>query len=89
MSPKPILVAYVGVKGWTAEEVHQNFTVLSQRTYGNALSQDYHIILSPDVESNNTRYQVFYDKDFNETSYEELKALIQESLHKLAVPTLI
>lgn len=88
MTPKPIVVIYylpnifIG-KGGREISVYEMNEIMKD------LLPDYHTLAVPSNQSadgscEDIRLQVFYEKDFTPTKYEELKKMIMDSLPKKA-----
>jgi len=76
--PKPILVVNYCVDGLSWEMIVKNFKALRKVVEDSGMNEEYYSFFLP-VQSD-SHIQVFYDKDFKEASYEELK---EEILHKI------
>ena len=73
---KPILVITIS-KG----ESKQSATDI-QRIVKKTVDNEYHVIVvSVDIEQA-PKFEVFYEKDFNEVKYEEFKSIIINKLNK-------
>lgn len=44
------------------------------------MDKEYHILTVNSPEVNDIQFEVFYEKDFNEVKYEELKEIIRNSI---------
>lgn len=58
---------------------------LQLESLANALEEikkEYFVLLSDSGGGDNTKIQVFYEKDFDEVKYEELKSIIENSTKK-------
>jgi hypothetical protein len=75
-TPKPICVIYFDqVTGLDRNRVQEYF---------DEKWNDYHVLVVPSHDMEEVmELEVFYDKDFKETDYETLKALIMDELKKL------
>lgn len=73
---KPICVIKVDDSVTTISSLREVNQVLQEKM------PDYHVFALPqtDREKEGFEFQVFYDKDFTETNYEQLKGLINSSL---------
>lgn len=80
MGAKPIFIV-----GLPKVEGEDNQDLLERMRYTHdaaALTMtDYHVIIHP-IEGNEMKFQVFYEKDFNEVKYEELKSIILAAVNK-------
>ncbi len=48
------------------------------------LEKDYYVLVYPvdDNQNNGIRFNCFYEKDFSETNYEELKEFVKQQIEK-------
>jgi hypothetical protein len=60
---------------------NQKFYDIYYRNLQKLLSEDYYCILYAH-DHNTPHFQVFYEKDFNEVKYEELKQLVNDLIIK-------
>jgi len=79
--PKPILVVNYHAENLPTEAVVQNIKQLRRVLEQSGATEEYYAFVLP--VSGDSNIQVFYDKDFDETSYEELKQIIQDKLDTL------
>lgn len=78
---KPILVINYCVDGLTTERMVRNIKELQETLRNTEIHEHYFVFMLP-VKSD-SHVQVFYDKDFNETQYEELKDMITKKIEGL------
>jgi hypothetical protein len=71
--PKPILI--IGVP--SSIDLKEYIADLRE----SEIKEDYYIIIYT-TNDNEFTFQVFYEKDFNEVKYEELKRIISDKAHK-------
>ena len=79
METKPICVIKVDNRGNEFEEIYKIQQQMTDKF------PDYHVLVLPFTQVNQDDYepiqlQVFYEKDFTEVKYQELKSIIEESL---------
>ena len=72
-SPKPIVTVALP-SNVNLEELHN-----IKGRIGNQLT-DYHVLVYQSFSSKEVEIKVFYEKDFNEVKYEELKQIIKDSV---------
>ena len=74
--PKPIFI--IGIPDWdcNSDDVRQPIESILTK-----LADDYHILIYPG-NNNNFEFNCFFEKDFNEIKFNELKQLILDSLKK-------
>lgn len=75
-NPKPILVVSLPYTASIAN--HQN---VNESLYERGIGDDYHILVIISKKEE-TIIEVFYEKDFNEVKFEELKEIVENSLKK-------
>ena len=75
-SPKPILVISLPYSASIAD--HQE---ARNNLYKKEIKDDYHILVIVSSKEE-TIIEVFYEKDFNEVKFEELKEIVKNSLKK-------
>ena len=78
-TPKPILVVYFDTKGATAARVNEILTSLS--AHFKPMEKEYHVLILPSLQE--TKVEVFYEKDFQKKSVDEMKELIENKLSEL------
>ena len=74
--PKPIVV--ITIPALTKEkgkEIYENKRILD-------LKEEYHVFIlgCPPAPNKQVTWEVFYEKDFNEVKYEELKKIIKDKV---------
>jgi hypothetical protein len=52
----------------------------SQKSLEDKIGEDYYCLAYVDSNLKEPKFQVFYEKDFNEVKYEELKKIIEDAL---------
>lgn len=86
---KPICLITIDSQIATSGNANGWETCASLRELYESRMPDYHIFVVPnfitDVPIPPLHIQVFYEKDFTEIQYEELKKMIENSLNKLKV----
>lgn len=75
MNIKPILVVYYSIEGLSKDFIIKNITEISKKI------EDYHVFCLP--TKNESTIEVFYDKDIDEKSFEELKEKILKDIKNL------
>lgn len=75
---KPILVIGVPSKV-SGEEFREVKNRLSEYK---ELQEDYHVLIYTNHIIDETKFEVFYEKDFNEVKYKELKAIIEKAVNR-------
>jgi predicted RNase H-like nuclease (RuvC/YqgF family) len=75
---KPILVINYCVEGMQMDFVVKNLHELQKAINESSANDEYYTFLLPVTTDSNI--QVFYDKDFNETHYLELKDMIESKM---------
>lgn len=78
---KPILVVNYCIEGLTPEATVNNLKSLQETLRKTEIHDDYFVFMLP--VKTDSHVQVFYDKDFDETSYSELKLLIETKLDNI------
>lgn len=78
---KPILVVNYCIEGLTAEQTVRNFKDLRSVVESSGINEEYYTFFLP-VKSD-SHIQVFYDKDLDPTSYEELRTMMEKKLDEL------
>lgn len=78
---KPILVVNYCIEGLTPAATVNNLKNLQETLKKTEIHDDYFVFMLP--VRTDSHVQVFYDKDFDETSYEELKSVIETKLNDL------
>jgi hypothetical protein len=73
---KPILVINYCIEGLSQSMAVRNLRDLQNVISESSANDEYYVFLLPVKEDSNI--QVFYEKDFEETSYAELKKLIED-----------
>jgi hypothetical protein len=68
---KPIIV--VTLRDIPSQELHSQIKDNIKRT----INDEYYVFL---IFGSETKFEVFYEKDFNEGKYEELKAIIEKEV---------
>ena len=79
---KPILVVNYHVENLPSEMVVRNIKQLRDVLEKQGANEEYYTFVLPVL--GDSHIQVFYDRDFDETSYLELKEMIQKKLDKLS-----
>jgi hypothetical protein len=79
--PKPILVVNYHIGNLPTQAVIQNIKQLRKVLEDQGANEEYYTFVLP--VQGDSFIQVFYEKDLNETSYLELKQMIQDKLDKL------
>jgi hypothetical protein len=79
--PKPILVINYCVSGISMENTVRNLKELRSAVERMGVNDDYYVFMLPVM--GDSHIQAFYEKDFDETTYEELKASIETKLDEL------
>lgn len=79
--PKPILVVNYHAENIPSEMVVRNIKQLRDVLEKQGATEEYYTFVLP--VQGDSHIQVFYEKDFDETSYLELKEMIQEKLDNL------
>lgn len=69
---KPILVI-------TIHESNQSASTI-RKIVRKAVDNEYHVIIVSVDQEQEPKFEVFYEKDFNEVKYEELKSIIINKL---------
>jgi hypothetical protein len=77
---KPILVINYCIEGLTPEQIVRNFKELRTVVESARINDDYYTFFLP-IKSD-SHIQVFYDKDLDPTSYDELKTMMEEKLEE-------
>ena len=73
---KPIFI--VGINDpLTPEHFQQTQDMMAEKF------SDYHVLIYQDESLPELRFEVFYEKDFNEVKYDELKALVKERIKEV------
>ena len=80
--PKPILVVNYCIEGLTKEQVVRNFKELRSVVESTGINEEYYTFFLPVRADSNI--QVFYEKNFDEVKYEELKDLIKTKFEELS-----
>ena len=75
---KPILVINFCVDGMSVNKAKTKLSELYEFIGGSNINDEYHTFILPVKADSNI--QVFYEKDFDEIHYEELKKIIEEKL---------
>lgn len=78
---KPILVINYCIEGLDWEVIIQNLKSLKEVIEKSGANEDYYTFVLP-VKSD-SHVQVFYDKDLENSSYNELKKMIQGKLDNI------
>ena len=79
---KPIVVAYVPSNvSMGARELSWGDMAEMAKSF-EADKPDYHWLFLIDYDGNRIELKVFYEKDFESTTFEELKALITEKINQ-------
>jgi len=78
---KPILVVNYCIDGLSMEQVVRNFKELRSVVEKSGINEDYFTFFLP-VKSD-SHIQVFYEKDFDEVKYEDLKEGIKQKFEEL------
>jgi len=76
--PKPIFLIGLPSK-YKNEKVNANLQSIFENV-GKELSGDYYVLVYIQEENDDFDFKCFYEKDFNDIRYEELKSLILNSL---------
>ena len=79
--PKPILVVNYHAENLPTEAVVRNIKQLREVLENSGATEEYYAFVLP--VSGDSSIQVFYEKDFEEISYEELRQMIQDKLDQL------
>lgn len=79
--PKPILVVNYHAENLPSEIVVRHHKELRKVLESNGATEEYYTFVLP--VSGDSNIQVFYEKDFDEVAYSELKQMIQDKLDKL------
>jgi len=78
---KPILVVNYCIDGLSQESSVRNLKALQEALKNSEIHDDYFVFMLP-VKSD-SHVQVFYDKDFDEIKYEDLKEIIIKKMGNL------
>lgn len=76
MTAKPIVVVYFPQSQYELQKVVKSIEHL------NMDKPDYHWFILPDYDTEKIYMQVFYEKDFTDIKYDELKQYIHEQINK-------
>lgn len=77
MAVKPIFT--IGLTSRTSLlEVRETQTLVESR-----MKDDYHVLTYIQPNSEEVKFEVFYEKDFNEVKYEELKEIVRKKLNNV------
>jgi hypothetical protein len=79
---KPILVINYCIAGLSQSIAVRNLRDLQNVIGESSANDEYYVFLLPVKEDSNI--QVFYEKDFAETSYDELKKLIEDKFNSFS-----
>lgn len=71
--PKPIFT--IGLPSQTTREAYEE--TLKQIENRKDLTEDYHVLVYMNPNSEDFQFNAFYEKDFDEVKFEELKQFIQ------------
>ncbi len=74
--PKPIFTVGLPVRFASKEKLD-----LAQKAFKSTMP-DYHVLVYPTVEED-TQFKAFYEKDFDDIKFEELKSLVSAEIQKL------
>jgi hypothetical protein len=78
---KPILVVNYCIDGLSMDQVVRNFKELRNVVENSGINDDYFTFFLP--VKTDSHIQVFYEKDFDEEKYEELKEMIKQKFEEL------
>jgi len=78
---KPILVVNYCIDGLSQEQVVRNFKELRNVVENSGINDDYFTFFLP--VKTDSHIQVFYEKDFDEVKYDELKEMIKQKFEEL------
>lgn len=74
--PKPIFI--IGLPSQTIREAYEE--ILKQIENRKELIEDYHVLCYINPNSEEFHFNAFYEKDFDEVKFEELKQFIQNEI---------
>lgn len=77
-SVKPVLVVYYSIEGLSSEVIVKNLKHIKEIS---KKIEDYYVFALP--TRNESRIEVFYEKDFEETSFKELEEKILKEIENL------
>ena len=76
MNVKPILIVFIGNIHYSRETIEYVTSEIKAK-----IENEYHVLIVPKYDIGyKVEFQVFYDKNFTEINYEELKSVIMKSI---------
>lgn len=85
MSPKPILVVNYCIEGLSQDLIIDNIKSIKKILEGSGVNDDYYTFVLP-VRSD-SHIQVFYDKDIDNDSFNNIRELVDEKLKEFEYQT--